>query len=189
MKIAIRTAAAIRQARIVALPHPSGLPRIRAKMKRKSDAEKVTSPGMSSGSGSLPKTLRTFCSVSTIATTPIGTLTKKIHSQPKFSVITPPISGPIATAPPTVAPQTPKAVARSLPWNSCPISASEVANMPAPPTPCRPRQRLSRVASSLIPQRNEATVKIAKPIVKTRRRPSRSPRLPAVSRNEASISE
>ena len=189
MKIAISTAAPIRQARITGLPQPSGLPRIRAKMKRKSDAEKVTRPGMSSGSGSLAKTLRTFRSVSTIATIPIGTLTKKIHSQPRFSVITPPISGPTATAPPTVAPQTPNAVARSLPWNSWPISANEVANMPAPPIPCRPRQRFSSVGSSLIPHRNEAKVKIPKPIVNTRRRPSRSPRLPAVSRNEASISE
>ena len=44
-------------------------------------------------------------------------------------MITPPTSGPIATAPPIVAPQTPNAVARSLPWNSWPISASEVANI------------------------------------------------------------
>ncbi len=64
-----------------------------------------------------------------IAAIPIGMLTKKIHSQPRCSVITPPTSGPTATAPPTVAPQTPNAVARSLPWNSWPISASEVANI------------------------------------------------------------
>jgi len=40
-----------------------------------------------------------------------------------------------------------------------------------------------------MPQRNEAKVKIAKPIVKTRRRPRRSPSEPAVSRKAASISE
>jgi hypothetical protein len=102
--------------------------------------------------------------------------------------MTPPTSGPIATAPPTVAPQTPKAVARSLPWNSWPISASEVANMAAPPMPCRPRARLSRVGSPAIPQRNEAKVKMPKPIVKTRRRPSRSPSEPAVSRKAARVS-
>jgi hypothetical protein len=76
-----------------------------------------------------------------------------------------------------------------LPWNSWPIRASEVANIPAPPIPWRPRQRFRSVGESLIPHRNEAKVKIPKPIVNTRRRPSRSPRLPAVSRNEASISE
>ncbi len=120
---------------------------------------------------------------------PIGTLRKKIHSQPRLSVISPPTSGPTATAPPTVAPQTPNAVARSLPWNSWPIRASEVANIPAPPMPCSPRARLSRVGSLEMPQRNEAKVKIPKPIVKTRRRPSRSPSEPAVSRKAASISE
>ena len=104
-------------------------------------------------------------------------------------MIKPPTSGPIATAPPIVAPQTPNAVARSLPWNSCPISASEVANIAAPPTPCSPRARLSRVGSPAIPQRNEAKVKIPKPIEKTRRRPSRSPSEPAVSRKAARVSE
>ncbi len=69
--------------------------------------------------------------MSTIAPIPIGTLTKKIHSQPRPSVITPPSSGPIATAPPTVAPQTPIALARSRPSNSWAISASEVANIAA----------------------------------------------------------
>ena len=171
------------------LPQPSGLPRIRPKISRKRATEKVTRPGKSIRCGSWAATLTTFISVSAIAAIPIGTLTKKIHSQPRCSVITPPTSGPIATAPPIVAPQTPNAVARSLPWNSWPISASEVANIPAPPTPCRPRARFSRVGSPAIPQRNEAKVKIANPIVKTRRRPSRSPSEPAVSRNEASISE
>ena len=146
-------------------------------------------PGTSIGSGSLAKTLTILRSVRTIAVIPIGTLRKKIHSQPKFSVTMPPISGPTATAPPTVAPQTPNAVARSLPWNSWPIRASEVANMPAPPMPCSPRARLSRVGSLAMPQRNEAKVKMPKPIVKTRRRPSRSPSEPAVSRKAASISE
>ncbi len=47
----------------------------------------------------------------------------------------PPTSGPIATAPPIVAPQMPNAVARSGPRNSCAISASVVANMAAPPIP------------------------------------------------------
>ncbi len=75
----------------------------------------MTRPGTSIGSGSWAETLTIWRSVRTIAAIPIGTLTKKIHSQPRFSVITPPTSGPTATAPPTVAPQTPKAVARSLP--------------------------------------------------------------------------
>ena len=149
----------------------------------------MTRPGTSIGSGSLAKTLTILRSVRTIAPIPIGTLRKKIHSQPRLSVTIPPTSGPTATAPPTTAPQTPNAVARSLPWNSWPIRASEVANMPAPPTPCSPRARLSRVGSSAMPQRNEAKVKIPNPIVNTRRRPSRSPSEPAVSRKAARVSE
>jgi hypothetical protein len=39
-----------------------------------------------------------------MATTPIGTLTKKIHRQPIPLVMAPPISGPIATAPPMTPP-------------------------------------------------------------------------------------
>ena len=171
------------------LVQPSGLPRISPKISRKSATEKVATPGRSIREGSCAATLASLRSVRTIATSPIGTLTKKIHSQPRCSVISPPTSGPIATAPPIVAPQTPNAVARSAPWNSCPISASEVANIAAPPTPCRPRARLSRVGSPEMPQRKEAKVKIPKPIEKTRRRPSRSPSEPAVSRKAARVSE
>jgi hypothetical protein len=39
-----------------------------------------------------------------MAATPIGTLRKKIDSQPSESVSAPPTSGPIATATPIVAP-------------------------------------------------------------------------------------
>ena len=55
-------------------------------------------------------------SVSAIAASPIGTLTKKIASQPIPSVSTPPASGPTPTAAPVVAPQSPNAVPRSRPW-------------------------------------------------------------------------
>ena len=53
--------------------------------------------------------------VSATAAIPIGTLTKKIASHPIPSVSTPPTSGPIATAAPVVAPQSPNAVPRSRP--------------------------------------------------------------------------
>ena len=66
---------------------------------------------------------------------PIGRLTKKIQRQPAHSVSAPPTSGPIATAAPIVAPQIPKAVPRSRPWNSWVRMASETENMIAPPTP------------------------------------------------------
>ena len=157
-------------------------------MSRKSAAEKVVTPGQSIGCGSVALTLTSLRSVSTIAAIPTGTLTKKIHSQPRCSVISPPISGPIATEPPTVAPQIPIALARSRPSNSCAISASAVANIAAAPAPWKPRARLSTVASPERPQANEATVNRAKPKLNTRRRPIRSPTEPATSRNEARVS-
>ena len=74
---------------------------------------------------------------------PIGTFTRKIHSQPSPSVSTPPTSGPTATAKPVVAPQMPKAVPRSCGANSWAIRASEVANIIAPPMPWSPRATFS----------------------------------------------
>jgi hypothetical protein len=46
---------------------------------------------------------------------PIGTLTKKIHSQPTNSVSTPPRSRPIAAPLPAIAPRIPRATLRSDP--------------------------------------------------------------------------
>jgi hypothetical protein len=68
------------------------------------------------------------------------------------------------------------------------MSASEVANIAAPPTPCSARARLSRVASPEMPHNSEATVKTAKPTEKTSLRPTRSASEPKVSRNAASVS-
>ncbi len=103
-------------------------------------------------------------------------------------MIKPPSSGPIATAPPTVAPQIPIALARSRPSNSWAIRASAVANIAAAPAPWTPRATLSMVGSLANPQPNEASVNSAKPKLKTRRRPMRSPIDPATSRNDASVS-
>ncbi len=173
---------------MIGLPQPSALPRIRPKIRAKRPSEKVIRPGTSIGCGSVALTLTSLVSVMKIAAIPIGTLTKKIHSQPRPSVRMPPISGPIATAPPTVAPQIPIALARSRPSNSWAISASEVANIAAAPVPCRPRPRFSSVGSPARPQRNDANVNRAKPIVNTRRRPRRSPIEPNTSRKEARVS-
>ncbi len=187
-KASISTAAPISEASIWKLDQPSGFPRTRLKTSRKSEAEKVAAPGQSTGSASGARDSASLFRVSAIAAIPIGTLTKKIHSQPRPSVSTPPTRGPIATAPPIVAPQIPKAVARSGPWNSWAISARVVASIPAAPIPWTARKRLSIVGSVASPQASEATVKIPKPIVKTRRRPIRSPSDPAVSSSEASVS-
>ena len=130
----------------------------------------------------------TRASVIAIVAIPIGTLTKKIASQPRPSVSTPPTSGPTATAAPVVAPHSPSAVPRSGPWKATARSASAVANMSAPPTPWSARARLSMSGEPASPQSRDAAVKIAIPVTNTRRRPIRSATDPPVSRNAASAS-
>jgi hypothetical protein len=124
----------------------SALPRISAKTRQKSAALNVTTPGMSTPPWLASRDSRTFVRVIHRQSAPIGMLMKKIHSQPMPSTSAPPTSGPIATAAPVVAPQIPNAVARSRPSNSCAISASDVANIAAPPMPWRPRAMSSSVA-------------------------------------------
>ena len=99
----------------------------------------------------------------------------------------PPTTGPIATAAPITPPYTPNAMPRSLPRKASAISASEVANIIAPPMPCTARARFS--ASGLVerPHAAEAAVNTTRPIANTRRRPNRSASEPAVSRNAASV--
>src|SRR3954452_7727072 len=172
---------------ITALPQPSALPRSRPKTSRNSATDDVTSPAgsMPRDPGSTYSRMRMRARAS--ATTPTGTLTKKIHSQPSPSVSAPPSSGPTATAAPTVEPQAAIAVPNSYSRNSWAISASEVANMPAPPMPWSPRARSSEVADGARPQSSDATVKISTPTMNTSRRPTRSASEPTVSISAESI--
>ena len=148
----------------------------------------VTSPTGSSRlcSGSLDS--RSFVIASATAPTPIGMLTRKIQRHESHEVSMPPTSGPIATASPIVAPQIPNAVPRSLPWNSCEMSASAVANIVAPPIPWRPRAMIRKSGSFATPQAAEAIVNRTIPITKTRLRPKRSASAPAVRTQVASAS-
>ena len=89
---------------MLALPQPRSLPRTSAKTRQKRLTEKVMKPTQS-----IRRTRWSFDSaicvkVMTTATTPMGTLTKKIQRQPMPLVMAPPIRGPIATAPPMTAP-------------------------------------------------------------------------------------
>ena len=65
----------------------------------------------------------------------------------------------------------PKAVPRSRPVNAAAISASEVANMMAPPTPCTARDRLSMRGVVERPQVSDASEKTTNPMAKIFRRP------------------
>ena len=114
--------------------------------------------------------------------------TKKIHRHDRPLVSTPPSTGPIATATPVVAPNTPNAVPRSLPLNASASSASAVANMAAPPMPWKAREMVRKRMSCADPQAIEPSVNSTVPITKTRRRPNRSASEPAVSSRAARLS-
>ena len=69
------------------------------------------------------------------------------------------------------------------------MSANEVANMMAPPTPCTARARLSMRDESERPQTSDETVKMMSPTANILRRPNMSPNTPAVRRKAARVSE
>ena len=76
-----------------------------------------------------------------------------------------------------------------MPWKAEAISASEVANIIAPPVPWTARNRFSSSGDPASPQAAEEAVKTISPATKTRRLPTRSAAAPAVSRKAASVSE
>ena len=88
---------------------------------------------------------------------------------------------------PTTAPQMPKAVPRSRPRKLCPSSASDVANIIAPPTPCPLRLTMSMSGSTASPHSSEPSVKIVSPVENSRLRPYRSASTPEVSMSAASV--
>ena len=118
-----------------------------------------------------------------IRTAPIGTLTKKIHSQPNALVRTPPSSAPAAAPLPAIPPQMPRARLRSRP--SVKVVArmdSAAGESKAPPKPWTARNAISDPSDQARPHMSEAPVKTASPVMKIRRRPNRSARRPPSSR-------
>ena len=103
-------------------------------------------------------------------------------------VITPPSTGPSAVETPTTAPHTPKATPRSRPRKLFPSSASDVANIIAPPTPCPLRDKISISGLAARPHSSEPRVKTASPTENSSLRPYRSASEPEVSSSAARVS-
>ncbi len=104
-----------------------------------------------------------------------GTLMKKIHSQPRPSVIGPPISH--AAVPPMapVEPQIPSALLRSAPSGNVVMRIdSAVGVMIAAATPCTARAVSSAPVVPASPAPSEASANRPVPAMNIRRRPSRS---------------
>ena len=123
------------------------------------------------------------------AVTPTGTLTKKIHDQLRADVRMPPMSTPAAAPKPPTAPQTPKAMLRSLPSVKVVERIDSAAGViTAAPRPWNARAAISEASDQARPARSDEIVKTTMPIRKMRRRPSRSAARPPRSRNPPNTS-
>lgn len=88
----------------------------------------------------------------------------------------PPMSGPVATAMPLAAPQTPKATPRRSAGTAADSRVSVSGVTIAAPTPCAARAAISSPIPGASAAAAEAAVKIASPMTNSLRRPKRSPR-------------
>jgi hypothetical protein len=120
---------------------------------------------------------------------PIGTLTKKIHSQPAYSVRTPPASTPMAAPEPAIAPRMPSALLRSEPSRKVTetIEKTEGERI-APASPWSARNAMSIPEEVARPHASEKTAKAPRPTMKSHRRPRRSPTRPPRSRKPPKVS-
>jgi hypothetical protein len=126
--------------------------------------------------------------VSASTTAPTGTLTKKIHSQPRYFVRIPPNRTPAAAPDPPSAPQIPSALFRSGPSRKVVVTIERAAGeMIAAPIPCTARAAISTAAPDASPHVSDASVNRIRPATNIRRRPSRSANRPPSSRNPPNV--
>ena len=124
-----------------------------------------------------------------ITATPIGTLTKKIHSQERYWVRMPPSSSPTAAPPAAIAPQTASAFVRCSPSRKVVVMMDSAAGETnAAPKPWRARAPINIVSEVASPLSRDANAKIAVPATNSRRRPIRSAMRPPSSRKPPNIS-
>ena len=169
-------------------PQPSGWLRISPYTRPVRPSVNVTNPGQSGRLATGAFDSATSRSVTMRANTPIGRFTKKIHRHESQLVSAPPSTGPMATAMPVTAPNTPNATPRSRGGNASASSASDVANMIAPPMPWNARESVRNVGSPASPHSADPIVNTTIPTANTSRRPARSAIDPEVRRKAASVS-
>ena len=126
---------------------------------------------------------------SSAATIPIGTFTHSTHSQPAYSVSTPPSRTPAAPPEPATAPQAPSALLRSAPSEKVVVTIESAAGeRSAAPRPWTARAAISAPSDSAKPPTSEASAKRTSPDMNTRRRPSRSASRPPSSKKPPKVS-
>ena len=105
-------------------------------------------------------------------------VTKKIQCQPKLSVISPPIAGPISELSPKMAPKKPWYLPRSDGAKMSPMMASATGKSAPAPRPWTPRKTRNCHISWLNAQRSDPIRKMPTPIMKIGRRPKMSDSFP-----------
>ena len=118
----------------------------------------------------------------------MGTFTKKIQLQSMCSVMSPPISGPIARAIADTPAQIPIAIPRCCGGKVAEMIESVAGSISAAPTPWAVRAPISISPEAARPQRSDESVKRTSPSRKTRFRPKKSASFPPVSMNTAKVS-
>ncbi len=188
MKAASRAAA--RTSRPIVLPEaqPYWLPLTSAKTSVMRPPVTSTAPGMSKPLARSSLLSGTKVTAPKMAVTAIGTFTNRTQRQEAYWVRTPPRISPIAAPPAVIAEKMPSARLRSLPSANTTVSrASADGDMSAPPMPCTPRAVMSSPRLPAMPPSSEANANSEAPVMKTFRRPMRSPSLPPSSRNPPNV--
>jgi len=180
----------------VSTPPPISIDRMRAELQPR-DGPSTTPQMISSrpeaessrpsGSSRLapPRDSPSTVATSTTASTPIGTLRKKIQCQSRPCTTAPPTTGPTATPSPLMPPQMPTAAVRRFSGTAWASRVRASGITAAPPSPWIARAAVSSHDDVASPAASEASVKTTRPARNIRRRPMRSPIADAVSRNAA----
>ena len=180
------TAAIAKSANTRVEPQPQPLPSTRASTSAASPIVNVATPGTSiSRIAVSSRDSRTANSVTAIAATATGTLSKKIDCQLTSSTRNPPTTGPMASAIAETPAQVPIARPRSCASNALVMIDSVAGIMKPEPTPCTARKAISQVSLCDSAIMKLASPKMVTPTRNIRRRPNRSPRRPPVTSRTA----
>ena len=188
MNAAMIAAPAAKAARMIGLPQPCSGASIRAQMTALRPAIDRPVPGRSSlgESGSRESGTSAKAPIRHAATT--GRLIRKMLLESKCSSRKPPEIGPIATPSPDTAAQMAIAFGRSFDGKMFVRIDSVVGMIAAAPRPMSAREAMSMVASVERAASTDPSPNTTNPDASARRRPKRSPRLPAASSRPANTS-
>ena len=122
-----------------------------------------------------------------MATSPIGTLTQKIHGQARPSATAPPTTGPAIRASPVTPLKSPRAFPRSSRGNAALRSAIASGITRAAPAPWTARAAINHPALLASAHAADAAMNTPRPATNRRRRPKRSPSAAPVSSSTAKL--